>query len=73
MRCQEVATFLAEVSGGGEWDPTLIPTGGEVGDSVGFGSVCLPPIEEASMGQDLTIPMGPMDSRRILIKKSKIL
>lgn len=72
MLCQGGDTFLAEAFGGGGWGPTLIPTGGEVGDSVGSGSACLLPMEEASMEHYPTIPMDPMESPPIRIKDSKI-
>jgi len=71
MGCQGVDTFLAGVSGGGGWGPTLIPTGDEAEDSAGSGSACLPRMEGASMDRYPTIPMDPMDLPPIHIKNSK--
>ena len=71
MVCQEVDTFLAEVSGGGGWVRIPIPSAEGVGDLVGSGSVCLLPTAVGSTDLDPTTPMGPMAFPLISIKDSR--
>jgi hypothetical protein len=54
MPCRGADTFLAEASGGDGRSPIPTPAGHGAEDSVDSGSVCLLPMEEASMDRHHT-------------------